>query len=207
MGAAGISKVFVVLRDGKWDIPAFFGSGTTDVELAYLVARLPYGPPYTLDTAQSFVQDSLVAFGFPDILFDGDTAFVRLLRRQADSAADVVLGLFPTDRPEIMDMVRLDHAGRVDDIIIRPQQTVLTHCWAIAVWTPAFTRFLHEYLETHQASAASSPELTVGHVIQAAIRAGLPVTGVPVSDKPFYDIGTPEGLAQALAGWQLRNTD
>jgi glucose-1-phosphate thymidylyltransferase len=203
MRAAGISKVFVVLREGKWDIPAYFGSGSTaDVELAYLLAKVPYGPPYTLDAAHSFVQDSIVAFGFPDILFEGDAAFTRLLQRRADSAADVVLGLFPTDRPEIMDMVRLDDDGRVDDLLIRPQQTDLTQCWAIAVWTPAFTRFLHEHLRAHSASAGSSPESTVGHVIRAAVRAGLSAYGVSVSNRAFHDIGTPDGLAKALAAWQ-----
>ena len=36
-------------------------------------------------------------------------------------------------------------------------------------------------------------ELSVGAVIQAAIRAGLCIAGVPVSDEPDLDIGTPEG--------------
>ena len=42
----------------------------------------------------------------------------------------------------------------------------------------------------------SRPELSVGAVIQAAIRAGLRIEGVPVSDVPDLDIGTPEGSAK-----------
>jgi glucose-1-phosphate thymidylyltransferase len=160
MRTAGISKVYVVLCHGKWDIPTYFGSGTTaDIELAYLVARVPYGPPDTLDAARSFVQDSIVAFGFPDIVFEGDAAFARLLQRQADSAADVVLGLFPTDQPEIMDMVRLDDDGRVDDLLIRPQQTDLTQCWAIAVWTPAFYTFPPRTSEDTQCGRRFEPRI------------------------------------------------
>ena len=70
MRLAGVSKAFVVLRDGKWDIPAYFGDGgMLDMNLAYLMMKLPYGAPYTADQAYPFLQHSLVAFGFPDILF------------------------------------------------------------------------------------------------------------------------------------------
>ena len=140
-------------------------------------------------------------FGFPDIVFEGDSAFPRLLQREAETDADIVLGLFPTDRPDTVDMVRLDR-GRVCDFVIRPAHTDLSLCWAIAIWTPTFTHFLHEHLKAHRASAATSPELSVGHVIQAAVQAGLRVDGVPVSETPFYDIGTPDGLARALKDWQ-----
>jgi hypothetical protein len=35
-------------------------------------------------------------------------------------------------------------------------------------------------------------------VIQAAIREGMRSEGVEVSDEPYYDIGTPEGLSRAI---------
>ena len=41
-------------------------------------------------------------------------------------------------------------------------------------------------------------ELSVGHVIQAAISDGMRTQAVNISDKPYCDIGTPEGLTQAL---------
>ena len=76
------------------------------MDLAYVVTGSSYGPPYTLDAAYRFVQDSLVVFGFPDIAFDGESAFVALLNRQTEGGADIVLGLFPAVRPDIVDMVR-----------------------------------------------------------------------------------------------------
>ena len=63
-----------------------------NMQLAYLMMHLLFGVPYTLDQAYSFVQDALVAIGFPDIIFQPDDAFVRLLARQAATNADVVLG-------------------------------------------------------------------------------------------------------------------
>jgi glucose-1-phosphate thymidylyltransferase len=199
MRFAGISKAYVVLRDGKWDIPAYLGNGSMlDMRLAYLMVSLPFGPPYSLDEAYPFLREVIVAFGFPDILFEPESAFTELLKRQENSDADVLLGLFPADEPQKMDMVDLDDRDRVRDIVIQPSQTDLRYSWDIAVWTPAFTEFIHEYLATHRASAGLSPELSVGEVIQAAIRQKLRVEGVQVSEEPYLDIGTPQGLDKAL---------
>ena len=50
MRMANITKVFIILREGKWDIPAYFGNGKMlDMNLAYLMMDLPYGVPFTLD--------------------------------------------------------------------------------------------------------------------------------------------------------------
>jgi glucose-1-phosphate thymidylyltransferase len=199
MYAAGITKAYIVIREGKWDIPAYLrDGGILKMELAYLMAVLPYGPPYTLDQAYPFVRDAIVAFGFPDILFAGDDAFERLLSYQAKNEADVLLGLFPGDQPQKMDMVDLDEDGRVREIVIKPCQTELRYSWDIALWTPAFTKFLHSHLADSSTAAWPQSELSLGHVIQAAIRAGLRVQGYPVSDEPYLDIGTPEGLARAI---------
>jgi glucose-1-phosphate thymidylyltransferase len=199
MRVAGITKAYVILRGGKWDIPAYLRDGAlVDMHLAYLMLGVPFGVPYTLDQAYPFVQDALVALGFPDVLFQPDDAFVQLLARQAAGGADVVLGLFPADRPEKVDMVNLDDAGRVRQIVIKPRQTRLCYSWTIAVWTPAFTRFMHEYLAVAQGSAAGRPELFVGDVVQAAIHDGLRVEAVQVSGEPFVDIGTPEDLVRAV---------
>jgi glucose-1-phosphate thymidylyltransferase len=198
MREAGITKVYIVIREGKWDIPAYLrDGGMLEMHFAYLMLGLPFGPPYTLDQAYPFVRDAIVAFGFPDILFEGDNAFQRLLSYQATSDADILLGLFPGDRPQDMDMVDLEESGRVREIVIKPRHTQLQYSWDIAVWTPVFTEFLHTYLANDKSLAETQPELSVGHVIHAAIGAGLRVSGVPVSDEPYFDIGSPEGLTKA----------
>jgi len=199
MRLAGITKAYVILREGKWDIPTYLRDGTLfDMHLAYLMMGVPFGTPYTLDQGYPFVRDALVAFGFPDILFQPDDAFVRLLARQTTSTAEVFLGLFPADRPEKMDMVDVDSDNRVRQIVIKPRQTHLHYTWCVAVWTPVFTQFLHEYMAARKEPAAAQPELFVGDVFQAAIHAGMRVEGVPVSDSPFLDIGTPEDLLSAV---------
>jgi glucose-1-phosphate thymidylyltransferase len=199
MWLAGIKKIFIVLREGKWDIPAYFRDGAAlDVHLAYLIMNLPFGAPYTLDQAYPFVQDALIALGFPDILFSPEDAFIQLLASQSSSKADVVLGLFPADQPGKVDMVDSDSDGKVCRIVIKPRQTQLRHTWGIAVWTPVFTHFMHEYLAAARKSAPHKPELFVGDIVQAAIGDGLRVEAVYVSDEPFLDIGTPEDLIRAV---------
>lgn len=208
MRLAGISRAYIVLREGKWDIPAYLGDGTMlDIHLAYLMMRLPFGTPYTLNQAYPFVQDALVALGFPDIIFQPDDAFVHLLARQAATNADVVLGLFPTDHPQTADMVDLDGNGRIRQIVIKPLQTDLHYTWIIAVWTPSFTRFTHEYLAAAQTQRAQDNtgndpskqrELFVGDVIRAAIDAGLQVEKVLFPEGNYLDIGTPDNLVKAV---------
>ena len=110
MRFAGITQIYIVLRKGKWDIPNYFGDGSMfDVNLAYLMMGLPFGTAYSLDQAYPFLPDAIVAFGFPDIVFSPADAYKKLLRRQATTGDDVVLGLFPAREPGKVDIVEVDH--------------------------------------------------------------------------------------------------
>lgn len=199
MHRAGIQRAFVVLREGKWDIPAHLGNGPPHgPSIGYLLASLPYGVPFTLDTAYPFVKAHHIALGFPDILFDADDVFARVLDKQDRDGGDVVLGLFPADRPQTMDMVELNGA-RVCRILIKPRQTTLHLTWGMAVWNPAFTQFMHEHLTQLLQRGEIQNEVHLGAVLQAAIDAGLRVEGLPVSTTPYLDIGNPDGLRRAHA--------
>ncbi len=208
MRIAGVTKTYIVLRNGKWDIPAYLGDGEMlDMHLAYLIMRLPFGAPYTIDQAYPFVKDSLVAFGFPDIIFKPDNAFVKLLERQADSNADIVLGVFPVDRPQKWDMVDISKDGKIKQVLIKPIRTDLQYTWIMAIWTPVFTSFMHKFLvdileeqeqNTNENNIIRQRELFVGDVIQAAIDNNLNVEGVIFSDSTCLDIGTPDDLVKAI---------
>jgi glucose-1-phosphate thymidylyltransferase len=201
MRIAGISNAYLILRSGKWDIPAYFGDGAMlKMNLGYLLMGLPYGVPYTLNQAYPFVKGATIAMGFPDILFQPQDAFVKLLERQAQSGAEVVLGLFPTDQPENVGVVDFDSKGRVQLIAEKSQLTHLRYMWAIAVWTPTFTQFLYEYLAKIEAKNAVIPrqELPIGDVIQAAIAEGFSVEAEAFTEGRYLDIGTSENLAEAI---------
>jgi glucose-1-phosphate thymidylyltransferase len=110
----------------------------------------------------------------------------------------MVVGVFPTDQPDKMDMIDFDESGRVRELLVRPKGTGLEFCWGVAVWTPVFTEFLHEFVALRDGKAINGTEPSVGNAIQAAIGSGLRVHATRVSETPFIDIGTPEGLAAAL---------
>ena len=199
MRFAGITKAYIVLRPGKWDIPAYFGDGSMlNIDLAYLMLGAPFGVPFTVDQAYPFVRHATVAFGFPDILFECDDSFVRLLERQAAGHADVTLGLFPANHPSKEDTVDFNENGEVRDLVLRPSGSSLRYTWGIAVWRPNFTEFLHDYVRDKKTTVAQDSELSAGHAIQAAVHAGLRVEGLVLNEKPYLDIGTPEDLYEAV---------
>jgi len=205
MRLAAIREAYVVLRKHKWDIPAYWGDGSIlGMSLAYLVMDTSPGVPFTIDHAYPFVQNATVAFGFPDILFGPEDAFLQLIARHESCHAHVTLGLFPANAPEKVDMVDIDEQGRVRQIVIQPRNTPLRHSWGIAVWEPVFTQFLHEQVASLRALALAQPEVSVGQIFRLAIEAGLQVNSTTVSELPYVDIGTPEGL---IDGMQLTVTN
>lgn len=202
MRHAGVGRAYVLVGHGKWDVPAYLGDGSdVGLDLAYVPVRDSRGAAFTVDRAYPFVADQLVVFGFPDIQFHPADAYDRLLARRSERETDVVLGLFPTDRPEQVDMVETDEDGAVRRILVKPARTDLRHTWIIAVWTPAFTDYLHTFAAERMVDRGRSPaghEVHVGHVIQAAIDDGLAVDSVVIPDGTFRDIGNAEGLAATL---------
>jgi glucose-1-phosphate thymidylyltransferase len=177
------------------------------MHLAYLMMGLPFGVPYTLDQAYPFLEDALVVLGFPDMIFQPEDAFVRLLAKGEESSADIVLGLFPALQPHKTDMVELDENGRIRSIQIKPDQTQLLYAWEIAIWTPIFTRFMHDYVLSRQVIGDKSKidigldeqnELHVADVIQAAIQNDMQVDSVIFKDGSCLDIGTPEDMMKAI---------
>jgi len=205
---ARATRAFVILREGKWDIPSYFGEGDlVGVSLAYLVVANSIGPADTLDRAYSFVKNDTVLFGFPDILFGPDDAFERLVNCLEESEADVVLGLFPELESQPTDMVDVDDRGRIRAIVLGPQTTPLRYTWGCAVWRPAFTEFMRGFVRTERAKAVPTggsqssdrqPDLTVGVVLKRAIAEGIQAHGVVLAEEGYLDIGTPANLIEAI---------
>lgn len=206
---AGVAKTFIVIREGKWDIPNYFQEGVgVGMSLAYLVIPGSLGPPDTLDRAYSFVAQYRIAFGFPDILFGPPDAYRHLIDQQERTGADVVLGLHRIEDPRIWDMVDSDDAGWVRAIVMKPASTMLTFGWCFAVWTPVFSEFLHRFLRADEtkrtmgqlAHTANDPggDLAVGVVFQEALKAGVRIQSVKFPHDEYLDIGTPDNLAKAV---------
>lgn len=211
MQLAGITKVYIILRKGKWDIPAYFGDGKIlDMHLSYLMMDLPYGVPYTLDQAHPFLKDKLVALGFPDVLLKPQDSFVRLLKKQMETNSDILLGLYPTDQPHKMDVVDLKKDGSIKEILVKPSKVSkakIRYTWQTAIWTTVFTEYLHAFVCEHKKrfsvdfskkAKEDKHELFLGDVFQAAIKDKFNINSVIFSKGNCLDIGTSEDLAKAL---------
>lgn len=209
--AAGVSEVFVVLRKGKWDIPDYYGDGSLGAtRMAYLVTDGTLGHPFTLDEAYPFVARDLVAFGYPDILFDPKDAFVSLASRQVETGADCVLGAFPLRPDQSWDVLEFDACDRIRTISAQESSNAGPERWgwSIALWTPSFTAFMHHYLAELTATGSNrlaEGEITLDHVFQAAIDDGSAIDHVLFPDGYVLDVGTPENLIIAQRKALARN--
>lgn len=198
---AKVSQIFMIIRKGKWDIPQYLGMGyQLGYPLAYIISEPTPGTHYTIDLAYHFVKDKLVLLGFSDILFRPKNAFTLLLEKQEKNGAEIVLGLFKTGSPQKADMVEVDKKGRIKNIVIKPDETNLEYCWTMAVWTPAFTRYLHQFItrDRNNSYDDSGGEVYIGHVIRQAMEDGLTIEAVTFADGSFVDIGTIPDLRKVM---------
>ena len=194
----------IILRDGKWDIPAFLRSGqSVGLPLSYLVAEESHGIPYTLDQAYWFVKEALVIMGFPDILFQPDDAYRRLMNRQQETQADLVLGLFPARTPGKVDMVEVEENGQISSVYVKPEETSLQYTWIIAAWKPSFTNYVHKFThgllrKRNAPDGLSGREVHMGHLIQQALDDGMAVNSVLFEEGKYIDIGTVNELTETV---------
>ena len=206
LARAKVDRALILLRKGKWDIPALLGDGSElGLPLAYLALEPTASVPETLDRAYPFVSRATVALGFPDIIVEPADAYRPLLRRLRRGDAAVVLGLFPTDQSWKADMVEVDASDRVRGIVIKQAETSLRFTWSIAVWGPEFSGYLHDRVaEGGGGESQAGTETYIGDVIQSAIRDGMAVVGERFEDGSFLDVGTPEDLRRATARFAPR---
>ena len=204
---AGVTQSYIIIRKGKWDIPEYLGDGSSvGLNLSFVVTDGTEGVPQSLDIAYPFFRRAKVLLGFPDTLFRPTNVFSELLKKQKSTKADIVLGLFQAGDPTHVDMVELNNNGSIKNIIVKPERSSLKYLWAMAVWTPAFSDFLHEYLKSFKQKKNNKSsvdivrkELSIGDVIQAAINEKMPTSSVIFDQGSFLDIGTPRGLANIEA--------
>lgn len=201
MAASNIEQAVVAITANKSDVETYLGDGEGfGLSVSCHVIEPTQSAPETIAAILPFAKESMCALAFPDILFQSPDAYRNMLALMSDTNADVVLGLFPADRPQICDMVAVGRNGALERIDIKPQQTRLTHTWGIAVWRATFSRFMLGFVRR---PGDLGREIFVGDVVMAAKRQGLRVVTQVVSAEPFIDVGTPQGLK---AAWRLSLT-
>lgn len=201
--ATGASRAFLVIRHGKWDIPGYYrdGSARAGLALAYLLARQPYGLPFSLDTARPFTRGAIVAMGLPDVLLRPPDALARTVQRYRDTDADLVMALFPWSPPPANDLLEVDPSGRVVAYHTANPPPHARLAWGALVWGDMFSDFMGEQTQAWETNRRpNSGEMMIAAVLASAIETGLIVQSVGFSGGSMLDIGSPLGLSR-LAGW------
>lgn len=201
MTKSGVDQIHIVIRDGKWDIPAYYGSKYRDKPVCYHIAEYGYGVPFTVNQAYSFVKDNIVILGFPDILFEPKNAYQRLIDELMKSDTSIALGIFPVSKPEKWDVVQLDNDNMVEKIEIKPKNGHNKNAWVIAAWKPEFSVYLNTFIESSLKEKTNdeltNSELHFGDAIISAMQNGIKVKGVIFSEGKCLDTGTPAEMKMA----------
>jgi len=193
--AAGCARVLVLRRAEKRDLEDTLGDGAGyGLRLEHIVVPPTRSVPETLNWAYERIDAADVALGFPDVLARPTNGLARAVARRRTTGSDVVLALFPTDRPQKCDMVDVDAQGSVRGIEIKPASTALALTWLFATWGAQFTQLLHARVA---GALPAGRELAVSDVLLEAIDRGLRVEAVAFPLGSHLDIGTPDDLERA----------
>lgn len=197
---ASIERAVVILSSSKTEILRVLGDGAEyGMSLAYVNQEEANGLAQAVDAAYPWLAERPVVLALPDTVFEPIDAPRLVCQELCARQADVLLGVFPTDRPEQLGPVRMEKGGRVVEVQDKPARTDVRNTWGIAAWSPAFGRFVHEQL----ARVPTKQDIPLGALFDGAIREGLQVEGLFFEEGRFSDAGTPEGIASVLTRGNL----
>ena len=195
--ASGVEHVVFVINETKHQLVGYFGDGSRfGCHISYVVQEAASqelhstspGLAHALDAAYHLVRGKDVFFGMADTIIAPQDVFAQAWAA-AEGDDDVVMVLFPTNRPEKFGMVRLDRANRVLEIVDKPRETPLTLMWGCILWRPRFTEHLHESVRRHGTS-------DFARILNEAVAGGLRVRAFPVADGSYMDLGTYEEIRE-----------
>ena len=194
---ARIEHIVFVVNETKHQLMGYFGNGQRfGCNISYVVQEVIEGKTkstspglaHGLDSAYHLTSDKTVFFGMADTLMQPADVFAKA--HQASSTDDdVILCLFPTDRPEKFGMVKMDKDSRVLEIIDKPSKTDLTEMWGCIIWRPKFTEYLHKRVFEEGISDFAK-------IMNDAIAKGMKFSGVHIADGTYIDLGTYDEIAE-----------
>jgi glucose-1-phosphate thymidylyltransferase len=196
MIVAGVTHIHIVISEGKWDIMRYYGDGTSfGVNISYLLVEEMIGMPFTLNIAFPWVRGATVIFGMPDTIFKPIDAFSQMLTQHRKLKSDLTLGLFPTDQPWRLSMVKFDEENRVVSVTDKPTTSELRYTWGCGCWGVRFTELLNHHLQERKQQPG---EVVLADYFNMAIADGLTVRALAFNEGEYIDIGSPQDLESAV---------
>lgn len=189
---AGVDRTLVVISDRKPELVRYLGSGNDlGLDIAFVHQSRADGLAAACALATPWTQPGNACLLLPDTVVRPADALKTVRATFEAQSADLVLGVFPATRPLELGPVRFDADGRVTEVLDKPAATDLANSWALAVWGPRFSELLAQ-------AVAENPAQTLGGLFHRAVGDGLKVLAAWFPDGQFHDVGTPQGLAEAL---------
>lgn len=197
LATASVEHVAFVINETKHQLIGYFGDGHRfKCHISYVVQEAngeqnnstSPGLANALNSAYHLTQGRTVFFGMPDTIMQPEDVFAQVYAA-AGKSDDVILGLFPTERPEKFGMVRLDANQAVLEIVDKPRKTELTHMWGCIIWRPRFTEYLYDSVCRRQVT-------DFAHIMNGAIESGLHFRGVTMDGGTYIDLGTYEEIME-----------
>ena len=189
--AVPVDHIVFVINETKHQLISYFGDGHRfNCHISYVVQEehedasrsTSPGLGNALDSAYHLTRGKTVFFGMADTIMEPVDVFARMLG-EAAKVDDVIMGLFPTDRPYKFGMTSFDSDHRISRIVDKPKQTNLTHMWGCILWRPRFTEHLHTCIHSGEIS-----DFAV--IMNMAISAGMSFRAVCFDDGTYLDLGT-----------------
>lgn len=198
MIAADVNQIYIILSEGKWDIMQYYGDGSRfGVHISYLMVEELVGMPYTLNVAHPWLGGKTVIFGMPDTIFKPMDAYKQMLTQHSKLKADLTLGLFPTNQPWRLSMVKFDSEMRVKVISDKPATSDLKHTWGCGCWGDKFTELLNSRMQI-LVKNRKQREIVLADFFNIAIAEKLNVRALAFEDGEYIDIGSPQDLEWAV---------
>lgn len=192
---AGVEHIIIVTRPAKHSLMGLHLDGSQyGVQISYIVQHPP-SMAHSIDLAYNLIKGCTVVMGMPDTIVAPNNALEQLVNKHREGAAELSLGLFPTNNPRKFGMVKTDEASNIIYHEDKPTQTDAITMWGLAVWEPSFTETLHKSL---QQPRLSEKEMALGEVFDIMLAQGRTCKAFPISDGKYYDIGTYDDYKQAI---------
>jgi glucose-1-phosphate thymidylyltransferase len=194
---AGLQHIVFVINETKHQLIGYFGNGQRfGCSISYVVQEANNdqdkstspGLAHALDSAYHLTRGKTVFFGMADTIMKPEDVFAQVWMA-AQPHDDVILALFPTERPEKFGMVQLDEQDRVQAIVDKPRQTHLTYMWGCIVWRSRFTDYLHDCVNQQQIGDFAL-------IMNNAIQNGMQFRGVRINGGTYIDLGTYEEILE-----------
>jgi glucose-1-phosphate thymidylyltransferase len=186
---ADIGRCMVITSERKPELAQYLGGGgAIGLDIAYLQQSKAQGLAAAVALTLPWTHGSASCLLLPDTILRPLDALKTMRAAFESRGADLVLGVFPTPKPKELGPVRFDATMRVTEVQDKPATTDLSNTWGLAIWGARFSQMI----------AAAPPNANLGLLFHQAAQDGLNVIACWFEGGEFHDVGTPQGLAEAL---------